>query len=57
MRAFLKMRDTAEVYAPVREKHSIGIPALVVDDEIYLVQGPEHAAELVETLHLLDEAE
>lgn len=55
LKKFLKVRDTAESHAPVREKHTVGIPCIQIDEEIMLVNGPEHAKELVEKYHLLDE--
>lgn len=57
LRQFMKIRDTSEAHAEIREKHTVGIPTLVVDDAIYRVSGPEHAEQLIEELHLLDEAE
>lgn len=32
LRAFLKIRDTADIYAPTRERNGIGIPLFVNDD-------------------------
>lgn len=32
LRAFLKLRDTLETMAPVRERHGIGIPLFVCED-------------------------
>ena len=54
LRAFLMIRDTSEAHAPVREAHTIGIPTLVVDDQVMLVQGPDHARQLIEELHLAE---
>ena len=56
LRQFMKIRDTAEVYAPIRESHRVGIPCLVVDDVPYIVEGPEHAEKLIQELHLVEEA-
>ena len=36
MKRFLKIRDNNELYNPVREKGSIGIPTILVDDLIIL---------------------
>ena len=55
LKRYLKIRDTAESHAMVREKHTVGIPTIVIDDEVILVNGPEHIKELVEKYHLLDE--
>ena len=55
LKAFLKIRDTAESHAPVREKHSVGIPCIQIDEEVMLVNGPDHAKELVEKYNLLSE--
>lgn len=32
LKRFLKLRDTLEVFAPVREKHSVGVPFFLFDD-------------------------
>lgn len=56
LKQFLKLRDTSEVFAPVREEHYVGIPALYVDDKPYLVDSPEHVQQLIEELHLVEEA-
>lgn len=56
LRAFLKIRDTSAVHAPVREKHTIGIPTLVIDDEVYLV-SPEQTEQLIEQYGLKNTAE
>ena len=55
LKKFLKIRDTAESHAPVREKHSVGIPCIQIDEEVMLVNGPDHAKELVEKYNLLSE--
>lgn len=55
LRQFMKIRDTSDTHAEIREKHTVGIPTLVVDDVVYRVSGPEHAEQLVEELHLLEE--
>lgn len=56
LKQFLKLRDTSDVYAKVREEHRVGLPSLFVDDKPYLVDGPEHALQLIEELHLVEEA-
>lgn len=55
LRKFLKVRDTYLVFEPIREQGRVGLPTLFVDDTPYLVEGPEHAEQLIEELHLLDE--
>ncbi|MBP1581296.1 MAG: hypothetical protein J6A26_02705 [Oscillospiraceae bacterium] len=55
LKKYLKIRDTAESHAMVREKHSVGIPTIVIDGEVILVNGPDHVKELVETYKLLEE--
>ena len=54
LKTFLKMRDTSEAYAKVRERHSVGIPCLVIDDEVFLISGVEKVKKLVETYHLAE---
>ena len=55
LKKFLKVRDTAESHAFVRERHTVGIPCVQIDDEVMLVNGPDHARELVEKYKLLEE--
>lgn len=57
LRKFLKVRDTYPVFEPIREQGRVGLPTLFVDDTPHLVDGPEHAQQLIEELHLLDEVE
>lgn len=56
LKQFLKLRDTSDVYAEVRENHYVGIPSLFVDDKPYIVDGPEHVQQLIDQLHLVEEA-
>lgn len=56
LKQFLKLRDTSEVYAEVRENHYVGIPSLFVDDKPYIVDSPEHVEQLIDELHLVAEA-
>lgn len=39
MKRFLKIRDTNPQYDDVRAKGAIGIPTVLIDDELYI--GPE----------------
>ncbi len=55
LKKFLKVRDTAESHSFVRERHTVGIPCVAIDDEVMLVNGPEHAKELIEKYKLLEE--
>ena len=57
LKSFLVIRDTSEVFRDVRGKRTIGIPLLVVDDVPYPVNGPAHAVELIDKLHLLADPE
>ena len=55
LKKILKHRDTSDAYAHVIEKHRVGIPTLVIDEEVILVNGPDHARDLVEKYKLLEE--
>lgn len=52
LKQFLKLRDTSALFDEVRATHRVGIPTLFVDDSPYLIDSPEHAEVLVETLGL-----
>jgi len=54
LKKFLAIRDVSPAFAEVREKHRAGVPALVVDDEVILVDGPEQIPQLVEQYKLLE---
>lgn len=56
LRAFLKIRDTSDVHAVAREKHTIGLPTLVIDDKVY-IPTPEQVQELIDTYQLKDTAQ
>lgn len=56
LKQFLKLRDTFDVYEEIRKEHRVGIPSLFVDDRPYVVSGPDHARQLIEELHLVEEA-
>ncbi len=32
LKGFLKYRDTADIFAPTRERHGVGLPFIVVKD-------------------------
>ena len=55
LKSFLKIRDTSEAYAKVRERHSAGIPMLMIDDDVNLISGVEKVKELVEKYNLKEE--
>lgn len=55
LKQFLKLRDTMEVYAEVREQHYVGIPALFVDGEVHIIDSPEHMEQMIVSLDLLRE--
>lgn len=55
LKSFLKIRDTSDVHAPMRESHRAGIPTLVVDDQVYLVDGLEDIQRLTQELNLIEE--
>ena len=52
LKSFLKVRDTAPEMQEVREQHRAGIPCLVVDDQVILVNGAEHMQQLIEQYQL-----
>ena len=47
MKRFLKIRDTNPLYIPVKEAGNIGIPTVVIDDEVMLGLDDEKIEELV----------
>ena len=52
LKSFLKIRDTAEEGKEVREQHRAGIPCLVIDNDVILVEGPEHMKQLIDQYQL-----
>jgi glutaredoxin-related protein len=46
MKRFLKIRDTNPLYIPVKEEGRIGIPTIVIDDEVMLDLDDEKIEEL-----------
>lgn len=48
LKSFLKIRDTSEAHKVAREEHRAGIPCLVIDDNVILVEGAEHTKKLIE---------
>lgn len=55
LKSFLKVRDTAPEMQEVREQHRAGIPCLVVDDQVILVNGAEHMQQLIEQYQLKED--
>ena len=52
LKSFLKIRDTAEECKEVLEQHRAGIPCLVIDNDVILVEGPEHMKQLIDQYQL-----
>lgn len=52
LKSFLKIRDTAEECKEVREQHRAGIPCLVIDNDVILVEDPEHMKQLIDQYQL-----
>ena len=52
LKLFLALRDTAPALEEVRQTHRAGIPCLVIDDEVFLPDGPEMVQELIDRYHL-----
>ena len=55
LKKFLTIRDTAEEYAEVREKHRAGIPMIMVDDNVILVNSAEHMKQIIDEYKLCEE--
>ena len=49
MKRFLKIRDTNPLYLPVKEAGNVGIPTVVIDDEVMLGLEDEQIEELVKS--------
>ena len=52
LKTFLVVRDTSEAYSGLRGKRTIGIPMLMVDGTPYVLDGPDHAKALIDSLEL-----
>ena len=52
LRQFLKVRDNDPAFEEIRKESRVGLPTLFVDDTPYLVDGPEHALQLIDELQL-----
>lgn len=55
LRQFLKVRDNYPAFEEVRKESRVGLPTLFVDDTPYLVDGPEHALQLIDELKLTEQ--
>ncbi|MGN0663865.1 MAG: hypothetical protein ACI4L5_02195 [Negativibacillus sp.] len=55
LKKFLTIRDTAEEYAEIRQNHRAGIPMIVIDDKVILIEGPEHMQALINEYGLCEE--
>ena len=49
MKRFLKIRDTNPLYIAVKEEGRIGIPTIVIDEEVMLELDDERIEELVKS--------
>lgn len=55
LKMYLKIRDTSDAHAQARsETHAAGIPSVVIDDEVFIVHGPDHMKELIEKYNLAE---
>ena len=52
LKRFLNIRDTAQAMEVVRREHRAGIPCMVIDDEVILIEGPEHMKRIIEEYEL-----
>ena len=48
LKLFLKIRDSSEKMEEVRREHRAGIPCMVIDDEVILIECPEHVKKIIE---------
>ena len=55
LKKFLNIRDVAPEYEEVRRSHRAGIPMIVVDDNVILINGSEHMENIIEEYHLCEE--
>lgn len=47
LKRFLKIRDNNDIYKPVKEAGAIGLPTIIIDDEIILEFEEEKINELL----------
>ena len=55
LKRFLTIRDTAPEYEEVRNTHRAGIPMIVIDDKVILINGAEHMENLIKEYNLCEE--
>jgi len=53
LKSFLKIRDNNDSHKEAKENGRVGIPALSVDGETYVLSGADDTLELVEKLNLI----
>ena len=52
LKSFLKIRDNNDSHKEAKENGRVGIPALSVDGETYVLTGSDDTLELIEKLNL-----
>ena len=55
LKKFLTIRDTAPEYEEVRNTHRAGIPMIVIDDKVILINNAEHMEQLIEEYKLIED--
>lgn len=55
LKKFLTIRDTAEEYEEVRRTHRAGIPMIVVDDKVILINNADHMKQIIDEYKLVEE--
>jgi glutaredoxin-related protein len=55
LKKFLNIRDVAPEYEEVRQTHRAGIPMIVIDDKVILINGAEHMENLIKEYNLCEE--
>ncbi len=55
LKKFLAIRDTAPEYEEVRATHRAGVPMIVIDDKVILLNGPEQMENLIQEYSLTAE--
>jgi len=53
LKSFLKIRDNNDSHVEAKENGRVGIPALSVDGETYVLSGADDTLELIEKLSLI----
>ena len=47
LKRFLKIRDTNPIYIPVKEAGRVGIPTVLIDNEVFLELDDDKIEELI----------